>query len=256
MMISPQHYRLIWALLLLWVNLPQDSLADQLRIAVASNFAPALRTISEHFESQTGHKVQISAASSGKHYAQIIQGAPFDIFFAANKQYPKKLEQQKLATPDSRFTYALGKLILWSADATLLDDQASILHQGKFRYLAIANPKLAPYGQAARQVLQAFQLWDPLQQKIIRGENIGQTFQFVYSDNAQLGFIARSQLMQLNGDNQGSFWPVPQSLYTPIEQQAVLLSNKASAQAFISFVKTPAMLEIIRGFGYGTAYAE
>jgi molybdate transport system substrate-binding protein len=200
--------------------------------------------------------VQISTASSGKHYAQIRQGAPFDVFFSANSDYPQQLEEHKLTAPNSRFTYALGKLVLWSADAQLLDNEASALHQRRFRYLAMANPKVAPYGQAAKQVLDAYQLWEPLQQKIIRGENIGHTFQFVYSGNAQLGFIARSQLMQLNGDNQGSFWPVPQSLYKPIEQQAVLLNDKEGAKAFIAFVKTPPMLEIIQRFGYGTPHVE
>jgi len=253
---SPNKNSLLWVLILLWTLIPQVSLADQVRVAVASNFAPALRAISSHFENKTGHRVQISTASSGKHYAQIIQGAPFDVFFSANSDYPQQLEGHKLAAPNSRFTYALGKLVLWSADAQLLDDEASALHQRRFRYLAIANAKVAPYGQAAKQVLDAFQLWQPLQQKIIRGENIGHTFQFVYSGNAQLGFIARSQLMQLNADHQGSFWLVPQSLYEPIEQQAVLLNDKEGAKAFIAFVKTPPMLEIIQRFGYGTPYVK
>ena len=253
---KPLKYSFIGILILSFSLAPRQGQADQVQVAVASNFAPALKTISQHFENKTGHRVQISVASTGKHFAQIIQGAPFDIFFAADSQHPKQLEQQKLTVPNTRFTYAFGKLILWSSDAYLIDDEASILHQGGFRYLAIANPKLAPYGQAAKQVLDTLKLWEPLQSQIVRGENIGHTFQFVYSNNAQLGFIARAQLIQFNSDNQGSFWPVPQSLYDPIEQQAVLLSNKASAQAFISFVKTPAMLEIIRGFGYGTPYAE
>ena len=253
---SPNKNCLLWLLILLWTLIPQVSLADQVRVAVASNFAPALRAISSHFENKTGHRVQISPASSGKHYAQITQGAPFDVFFSANSDYPQQLEEHKLAAPNSRFTYARGKLVLWSADAQLIDNEASALHQGRFRYLAIANPKVAPYGQAAKQVLDTFQLWQPLQQKIIRGENIGHTFQFVYSGNAQLGFIARSQLMQLNADHQGSFWLVPQSLYEPIEQQAVLLNDKEGAKAFIAFVKTPPMLEIIQRFGYGTPYVK
>ena len=253
---SPLKNSFIGILILSFWLAPQQGRADQVQIAVASNFAPALKTISQHFENQTGHRVQISTASSGKHYAQILQGAPFDVFFSANSDYPQQLEEQKLTASNSRFTYALGKLVLWSADAQLIDNEASALHQKRFRYLAMANPKLAPYGQAAKQVLDGFQLWQPLQQKIIRGENIGHTFQFVYSGNAQLGFIAHSQLMQLNADHQGSFWLVPQSLYEPIEQQAVLLNDKEGAKAFIAFVKTPEMLEIIQRFGYGTPYVK
>ena len=253
---SPLKHSFIGILILSFWLAPQQGRADQVQIAVASNFAPALKTISQHFENQTGHRVQISSASTGKHFAQIIQGAPFDIFFAADSQHPKQLERQKLSVPNSRFSYAVGKLVLWSADAHLIDEQASILHLGEFQFLAIANPKLAPYGQAAREVLEAFKLWDSMQSQIVRGENIGHAFQFVYSGNAQLGFIARSQLIQFNSDNQGSFWSVPQSLYAPIEQQAVLLNDKEGAKAFVAFVKTPPMLEIIRGFGYGIPYVE
>lgn len=231
--------------------LPSASSADKITVASASNFAPTLTTIADFFERQTGHKVVISTASTGKHFAQIKQGAPFDIFFAADRQHPLLLEEQGDAIAGSRFTYALGKLVLWSANPNTLDSTASALHRGDFRYLAIANPQLAPYGRAAKQVLQDLKLWDHLQGQIVRGENVGQTFQFVYSGNAQLGFVAHSQLAQLQSDNQGSSWLVPQSLYTSIEQQAVLINSKDSAKAFLEFVKTPQMLEIIQRFGYG-----
>lgn len=247
-------YRL--ALILSLYLLPIASLADIIRIAAASNFAPTLKAIAPYFERQTGHKIVISTASTGKHFAQIKQGAPFDLFFAADSEHPQLLEQTGAAVADSRFTYALGKLVLWSTDPDLLDRDASVLRKGDFRYLAIANPKLAPYGRAAKQILEDFKLWDHLQTKIVRGENIAHTFQFVYSGNAQLGFIARAQLTQLQSGNQGSAWPVPQSLYGPIEQQAVLITSKDSAKAFLEFVKTPQMLEIIQGFGYGTPHVD
>jgi molybdate transport system substrate-binding protein len=239
------------ALLLSLYLLPTASSADKITIASASNFAPTLKAIAPYFERQTGHRIVISTASTGKHFAQIKQGAPFDIFFAADSEHPQLLEQTGAAVAGSRFTYALGVLVLWSTDPDILHRDASVLRKGDFRYLAIANPQLAPYGRAAKQVLEDFKLWDHLQTKIVRGENIGQAFQFIYSGNAQLGFVARAQLTQLQSGNQGSAWPVPQSLYGPIEQQAVLITHKDSAKAFLDFVKTPQMLEIIQRFGYG-----
>lgn len=247
----PLKYTFLWALVLLSGLAPQIILADQIRIAVASNFVPALKVIANSFETQTGHEILISPASTGKHFAQITQGAPFDIFFAADSNHPQLLEQQGIAVAGSRFTYAQGKLVLWSSDADILNSDLSVLGKGNFRHLAIANPKLAPYGMAAKQVLVSLGLWNYLQDRIVRGENIGHTFQFVYSGNAQLGFIAHSQYVQLPINKQGSFWLVPQSLYTPIEQQAVLLSNRDSSREFVAFVKTPQMVEIIQRFGYG-----
>lgn len=245
------QFNYLIAVTLFLFMLTSSSYADKIRIAVASNFAPALKIIANSFETQTGHEILISPASTGKHFAQITQGAPFDIFFAADSNHPQLLEQQGIAVAGSRFTYAQGKLVLWSLDAGLLNGGGSVLDRGNFRHLAIANPKLAPYGIAAKQVLESLGLWNYLRARIVRGENIGHTFQFVYSGNAQLGFIARSQYSQLPSNKQGSFWLVPQSLYTPIEQQAVLLSNRESSREFVAFVKTPQMVEIIQRFGYG-----
>lgn len=226
--------------------------ADEIRVAVASNFIGAIKSIAESFEASTGHKVTLISGSTGKHYAQIKHGAPFDIYFAADVKRAKLLAEEGVAQPGSRFTYAIGKVILWSPKSGTVDLEGKVLEQGEFRHLAIANPKLAPYGKAAKEVLQARGLWDGLRGRMVRGENIGQTFQFVKSGNAKLGFVAYSQVKRPGHPVEGSFWAVPQSLYSPIEQQAVLLKDKDAARAFLSFVRRDESLEMIRGFGYGT----
>ena len=226
--------------------------ADEIRVAVASNFADTLREIAGRFEQQSGHRVTLVSGSTGMHYAQIRNGAPFDAFFAADMKRPRLLEEEGATLADSRFTYAVGKLVLWSPNADYVDPAGELLEQGDFRHLALANPKLAPYGRAAREVLEQRHQWQDLQGRMVRGENIGQTFQFVKSGNAELGFVAHSQVKRPGHPIEGSFWEVPQSLYTPIEQQAVLLKDNDAARAFLSFVKSDESLEIIRGFGYGT----
>ena len=189
---------------------------------------------------------------TGKHYAQIKNGAPFDAFFAADSKRPELLEKEAVALPGTRFTYAVGKIILWSPKEGYVDSEARVLEKGSFRHLAIANPKLAPYGKAAQEVLLACGSWAALKNKIVRGENIAQTFQFVQSGNAQLGFVAYSQVKQSKHPVVGSFWEVPQSLYSPIAQQAVLLKEKDTARAFLKFVKSEESLKMIREFGYDT----
>jgi molybdate transport system substrate-binding protein len=231
-------------------------MADEIRVAVASNFADTIRTIAHHFEAESGHKVKLIFGSTGKHYAQIKHGAPFDVFFAADVRRPELLEKEGLILPGSRFTYAVGKIILWSPKADYVDAEAKVLEHGKFRHLAIANPKLAPYGKAAKQVLQARGVWDALRGSTVRGENIGQTFQFVKSGNAELGFIALSQVERPGHPIEGSFWKVPQSIYAPIEQQAVLLKDSEAGRAFLSFVQNDMTREIIQGYGYGTHNAQ
>ena len=226
------------------------ALAGEIRVAVASNFSNAMVAIADQFETETGHTVKLSFGSTGKHYAQIVNGAPFDAFFAADVKRPELLEKEGLGMAGSRFTYAVGKLILWSPEPDLVDPHADILKQGTFRHLAIANPKLAPYGVAARQVLQSLELWQDMQGRLVRGENIGQAFQFVASGNAELGFVARSQLKYPGQEATGSAWEVPQSLYDPIEQQAVLLNDKQAARAFMSFVHSDSAIRIIRAHGY------
>jgi molybdate transport system substrate-binding protein len=228
------------------------SIAEEIMVAVASNFTTAITTLAECFESDTGHKVTLVFGSTGKHYAQIRNGAPFDAFFAADIKRPELLEKDEIALPGSRFTYAKGKLILWSPKAGYVDRDGKVLKQEKFRHLAIANPKLAPYGEAAREVLQARGVWDALKAGTVRGENIGQAFQFVKTGNAELGFVAWSQVKRPGKPMEGSWWEVPQVLYTPIEQQAVLLKEKAAARAFLSFVGSDKAQALIRSFGYGT----
>ena len=225
--------------------------AEEIHIAVASNFTATMRVLAEIFEEQSGHSVVLLPGSTGKHYAQVTQGAPFDALFAADAERPALLEASGRIQPGSRFTYAIGRLVLWSPDPELVDDDGAVLESGNIRRLAIANPRLAPYGRAAQQVLEARDLWQPLQPKLVRGENISQAFQFVASGNAELGFVALSQLMQKGGSKRGSWWQVPEQLHTPVEQQAVLLSHSIAALDLMTFMKSEAAHAIIRGFGYG-----
>ncbi len=224
--------------------------AAEIRIAVATNFATAIKRISAKFEASTGHSVLLISGSTGKHYAQIKNAAPFDIFFAADRKRPELLENEGLALSASRFTYAVGELVLWSKKKGIVGAQGSILGTDFFNYLAIANPKLAPYGKAAEEVLQALGLWDDRTFKVVQGENIGQTFQFVNSGNADLGFVAYAQLKQTGKAAEGSYWKVPQSLYTPIVQQAVLLNENPTAREFVDFIRSEESRQMIRDYGY------
>ncbi|MDP8205168.1 MAG: molybdate ABC transporter substrate-binding protein [Candidatus Electryonea clarkiae] len=226
--------------------------AGEIKIAVASNFTNVIRDISRKFENQTGHKVILIFGSTGKHYAQIVNGAPFDIFFAADVQRPKLLEEQGFALKGSRFTYAIGKLALWSPQDNYVDKSGEILRHGDFRHLAIANPKLAPYGEAARAVLQSLDLWDSLHKKLVRGENISQAFQLIKSGNAELGLVALSQVIQAGYYQTDTFWVVPEELYPPIEQQVVLLKDNPIARAYLKFIQTDEIKEMICSFGYST----
>ena len=234
------------------LSIPGVSASGQVHVAVASNFGQAIRQISERFEKTTGHEVVLSFGSTGKHYAQIRNGAPFHVFLAADAERPVRLESEGLAEPGSRFTYALGSLVLWSPRPGFVDADAGILGTDRFRRLAVANPKLAPYGMAARELLQARGLWGALQDRMVRGENIGQTYQFVASGSAELGFVASSQIKRPGLPVEGSYWEAPQALYTPIEQQVVLLTgDNPAAHDFLSFLRQDESLQIIRGFGYG-----
>jgi len=228
--------------------------ADEIKVAVASNFYPAMKEIVSQYElkqsqSFENHNIVLISGSSGKHYAQILNGAPFDIFFSADKVRPILLEKKGISETGSRFTYALGRLVLWSSlDGFVEKDEQ--LYSNDLRFLAIANPKIAPYGGAAREVLISMNLWEDLQSKLVRGENIAQTFQFVNSGNAKLGFISYSQLMNPSYPVVGSFWEVPQKLYTPIEQQVVVLKKSSLAKDFLSFFESDESLNIISKFGY------
>jgi molybdate transport system substrate-binding protein len=232
-----------------------QSVANEIRIAVASNFYPTMKEVVKQFEieafdSSKASKIVLIPGSSGKHYAQIINGAPFDLFFSADKIRPLLLEQQRISKNESRFTYALGKLALWSPIKGLVDSEGQILYDKDFRFLAIANPKIAPYGIATKETLVSMKLWQDMNEKLVRGENIAQAFQFISSGNAELGFVSFSQLMNPNFSVRGSFWEVPQSLYNPIEQQAVLLTDSSLGRDFMLFVQTDKALNIISKFGY------
>ena len=231
------------------------SVANEIRIAVASNFYPTMKAIVEEFElenyeSSKINKIVLISGSSGKHYAQIINGAPFDIFFSADQERPVLLEEKGVVEYESRFTYALGKIVLWSPTNGLVDSEGQVLYDNNFRFLAIANPKIAPYGIATKETLISMGLWNNMGKKVVRGENIAQAFQFINSGNAELGFVSFSQLMSPNFSLVGSFWEVPKSLYNPIEQQAVLLRDSLLGRNFMEFVQTDKALNIISKFGY------
>lgn len=224
--------------------------ADEIHVAVASNFSGPIEKIARDFEAQTGHSVILAMGSTGRHYAQIKHGAPFEAFFAADAKRPMILEKEGLAVKGSRFTYAIGRLVLWSPENNVVDSKGAILKQDAFRHLALANPKLAPYGHAAREVLEHLRLWEALKPRMVFGENIGQAFQFVQSGNARLGFVALSQIHQPGRPSKGSCWIIPQALYSPIEQQAVLLKDNPAAREFLAFVKKPKALKTIEAYGY------
>ncbi len=220
-------------------------------VAVAANFTATAKQIATDFEATSDHTVVLSFGSTGKLYTQIAHGAPFDVFLAADRTRPQKAIDEGLAVADSRFTYASGKLVLYSTDADLVDDEGRVLGTTRFARLAIANPATAPYGTAAVEVLQALGAHDSVADRIVRGDNIAQTLQFVMTKNAQLGFVALSQVINTSG---GSRWIVPESMYTPIRQDAVLLKRGAdnvAARAFIDFLKGDKARRIIRAFGYG-----
>ena len=229
-----------------------DALAKELRIAVASNFLLPLKALSKNFKESTGHKVVVISGSTGKLYAQIKQGAPFDILLAADSIRPELLEKEGVGVPGSRFTYAVGRLVLWSKDSKLpLKNDLQVLNHKNFRYLAIANPKTAPYGKAAEQVLRKKGFWEQIQNRLVRGENISQTFQFVMTGNADIGFIALSQLRKNQG--RGFSWIIPQEWHDPIRQQGILLKRaktKKAARQFLNFIKSNRIQKQIQSYGY------
>jgi molybdate transport system substrate-binding protein len=224
--------------------------AGEVKVAVAANFTQAAREIGSLFEKATGHKVVFSFGSTGQLYTQITQDAPFEVFLAADQARPKKAVDGGLAVPNSQFTYATGKIVLFSTDPGLVRGEAT-LRDGKFQKIAIANPKTAPYGAAAVEAMKALGVYDTLSAKIVQGNNIAQTYQFVETDNAELGFVALSQVA---GNNDGSRWLVPGKLYSVIAQDAVLLkwgANNAAAVAFLDFLRGPEARTVKEKYGYG-----
>ncbi|HUW77010.1 MAG TPA: molybdate ABC transporter substrate-binding protein, partial [Gallionella sp.] len=215
--------------------------AGEINAAVASNFSAPMKQIVTLFQQQSGDTVKLSFGSTGKFYAQIKGGAPFDVFIAADTATPQRLEEEGLTVNGSRFVYALGNLVLWSAQPGYVDDQGEVLRNGDYEKLAIADPKLAPYGMAAKQTLAGMGLWDGVQRKLVTGENITQAYQFVATGNVKLGFVALSQVMRDGKISAGSWWIVPAQMYLPIRQSAVLLAgaqDKEAAQAFLDFLKS------------------
>jgi len=232
-----------------------EAIADEIKIAVASNFYPTMKELVTHFESitpnsDTTNNIVLISGSSGKHYAQILNGAPFDLFFSADKLRPNMLEKEEVFNNQSRFTYALGKLALWSPFNEYVDSDGQVLYNDDFRFLAIANPKIAPYGIASKETLISMNLWQDMEEKLVRGDNIAQTFQFAKSGNAKLGFVSYSQILSLNSSSEGSYWLVPQVMYQPIEQQAILLKDSSLGKDFLSFIMSDEALDIIKRNGY------
>lgn len=229
------------------------ALSAEVIVAVAANFNAPMQKIAQAFELDTGHKAILSAGSTGSFYAQIKHGAPFDVLLSADEETPRKLEQEHLGVSRSRFTYAVGKLVVWSKQPGLVDGNGEVLRRGHFQKLALANPKLAPYGAAAVETLTRLGLWQTLQPKLVQGDNIAQTYQFIATENAQIGFVALSQVMTQGKITYGSVWRVPDSLYTPIRQDAVLLTkgrDNPAAHALWAYLRSDKATTIIRSFGY------
>lgn len=231
--------------------------SDIVTVAVASNFASAGGDLAAVFTEETGVKIRFSPGSTGKLYAQILHGAPYDVFMAADEQRPLLLERRGHSVPGTRTTYAIGSLVLWSRDERLRDkDCYAALRRGNFEHLALANPATAPYGAAARQFLVAENLWDSVSPRAVYGESISQTLQFVASGNATLGFIALAQAANPKIPAATCSWPVPETWHAPIQQQLVLLTraaNNEDARRFLEFLETAKAVEIIRQHGYRVA---
>jgi len=227
--------------------------ADEVQIAVAANFTAPIKEIAAQFEKETGHKVIASFGPTGGLYTQIQNGAPFEVFLAADDVRPAMLEKEGGAVEGSRFTYALGKLVLWSAKPGYVDDKGEVLKKNAFKHLAIANPKAAPYGLAATQVMERMGLTQAIKPKIVEGANIAQAYQFVATANAELGFVAKSQVSKDGKLTEGSAWNVPDSLYDPIRQDAVILSkgkDNPAAKALVDYLKGPEAAKVIKAYGY------
>ena len=233
------------------------SSADDLYIAVAANFTTPIKQLKLRFTKDFGHNLIVSIGSTGQLYTQIKNGAPYQVFLAADRERPQMLVNENIAVAGSLFTYAIGQLVLWSSHAKLINTDGKVLFTNKFQHLAIAHPKMAPYGTATKQVLQKLKLWQRLQSKIVRGNSVGKAYQFTVTGSAELGFIAFSQYV--TGKLRGSYWLVPNELYDPIQQGAVLLKQgkkQSAAQAFMQFLRSSSARKIIEQFGYVVRYSD
>jgi len=239
-------------LTLLGAMLSAPLLAAEASVAVAANFTEPARAIATAFEKATGHKAILSFGASGAFYTQISHGAPFDVLLSADAERPARAEQQGLAVPHTRFTYAIGRLVLYSATPGLVDARGAVLGGGDFDKIAIADPATAPYGAAAIATMRSLGVLDNLKPRIVTGSSIAQAYQFTSTGAAQLGFVALSQVVSTRG---GSRWIVPSKYHAPIEQQAVLLrtgTGNPAARAFLGFLRSPTAVAIIRRYGYAT----
>ena len=238
---------------MLSLGVPFAAQAEEVHVAVAANFTAPMKVIAAGFEKESGHKVALTFGATGKFYAQIINGAPFDVFLAADDETPAKLEKENGRIAGSRFTYAIGKLVLWSAKPDMVDAKGEVLKKAAFEHIALANPKLAPYGAAAVETMTKLGLLEKLQPKFVQGDSIGQTFAFVSTGNAELGFVALSQVLEGGKIKSGSAWILPANLYNPMRQDAVILikgkDNKA-ASALVEYLKSEPAKAVIRSFGY------
>ena len=228
-------------------------MAGEVSVAVASNFTTPMKLIAQAFERDTGHKAILSFGATGQFYAQIKNGAPFAVLLAADDETPVKLEKDGFGVEGTRFTYAVGKVVLWSKKPGFVDDKGEVLRSGTFTKIAMANPKLAPYGLAAMQVLQRLDVSARVIPKIVEASNIGQTFQFVSSGNAALGFVALSQVFENGKMKDGSGWVVPFTMYDPIKQDAMLLMHartNIAAQALLQYLRNEKTKAIILSYGY------
>lgn len=247
--------RMLVVTMIVWFVVPPAvGVAGEVLVAQAANFLRPMQEIGAAFERATSHEVRISSGSTGKLYAQIKNGAPFDLFLAADQRRPKLLEEEGLVVPGSRFTYAAGRLTLWSRDPErIMADGVAVLRQGAFEHVAIANPKTAPFGKAAVQTLQKLGLYDAVQRQIVQGENVAQAFQFVFSGNAELGFVSLSQVLDPRVGDAGSRWDVPEHLYDPLTMDAVHLERSEAneaARALLDFVQGDRARAIIERYGY------
>ena len=240
-------------LLLAVCFLPLSSYAREVTVAVAANFTAPMKVIAQDFEKETGHRAVLAFGATGQLYAQIKNGAPFQLLLAADDKIPAKLEREGLGLAGTRFTYATGKLVLWSKNASLVDNRGEILRSGNFNQIALANPKLAPYGAAAMEVVERMGLTAAITPKIVQGANISQVFQFVSSENATLGFVALSQVFEGGKIKEGSGWIVPSNMHKPIKQDVILLrsgKDNAAAQALMQYLRSNKAKAVIRSFGY------
>lgn len=247
---TPMSIRVSLSLVLLLAN-AGSALAADTAVAVAANFTEPAKQIAAAFHKATGHTATLSFGASGSFYSQLTHGAPFAVFLSADADRPEQLERDGLAVPGSRFTYAVGRLVLYSSTPGLVDDKGAVLGRGRFAHLAIADPATAPYGAAAVRTIQRLGLAATLTPKLVTGSSIAQAYQFVATGSAELGFVARSQVVDVTG---GSRWLVPETLHAPIEQQAVVLKTAAdnpAAAAFARFLRGPQAAAIIRRYGYG-----